>query len=153
MNNLLKWWLLSCLTAVFCYIAYYLGFFTELYENDVTKLSFLIIGLYIVVSCFTGYWIYRKANGVNVSTQTNVGWFISESMLALGMIGTVAGFILMLGGSFSDIDTSNPDTLKAALKSMALGMSTALYTTLVGLVCSQLYKIQLVILESMRNER
>ncbi|MDC1257330.1 MotA/TolQ/ExbB proton channel family protein, partial [bacterium] len=77
----------------------------------------------------------------------------SESMLALGMIGTVAGFILMLGGSFSDIDTSNPETLKTALKSMALGMSTALYTTLVGLVCSQLYKVQLVILESMRDEQ
>ena len=153
MNNLLKWWLLSCLTAVFAYIAYYLGFFTELYQNDVTRIGFLIIGLFISVSCFTGFWIYQKAKGKNVATQTDIGWFISESMLALGMIGTVAGFILMLGGSFSDIDTSNPETLKTALKSMALGMSTALYTTLVGLVCSQLYKVQLVILESMRDEQ
>ena len=69
-------------------------------------------------------------------------------MLTLGMIGTVAGFILMLGDSFSNIDTSNPETLKAALAAMAVGMSTALYTTLIGLICAQLTKVQLINLES-----
>jgi biopolymer transport protein ExbB/TolQ len=69
-------------------------------------------------------------------------------MLSLGMIGTVAGFILMLGESFESIDTANPESLKAALRSMALGMSTALYTTLTGLILSQALKIQLINLES-----
>ena len=54
----------------------------------------------------------------------------------------------MLGDSFGSIDTANPETLKEALSSMALGMSTALYTTLVGLILSQALKIQLVNLES-----
>ena len=40
------------------------------------------------------------------------------------------------------IDTSNPETLKAALAAMAVGMSTALYTTLIGLICAQLTKVQ-----------
>jgi hypothetical protein len=31
---------------------------------------------------------------------------------------------------------------------MAIGMSTALYTTLVGMVCSQILKVQLVNVES-----
>ena len=78
----------------------------------------------------------------------NVSWFTSEALLTLGMIGTVAGFILMLGESFEQIDTANQDTLKEALRSMAIGMSTALYTTLVGLILSQALKIQLVNIES-----
>jgi biopolymer transport protein ExbB/TolQ len=69
-------------------------------------------------------------------------------LLSLGMIGTVAGFILMLGDTFGSIDTTNQDSLKDALSNMALGMSTALYTTLVGLILSQALKIQLVNLES-----
>ena len=78
----------------------------------------------------------------------NTSWFISEILLSLGMIGTVAGFILMLGDTFGSIDTANQDSLKDALSNMALGMSTALYTTLVGLILSQALKIQLVNLES-----
>lgn len=142
MNNFLRWWLIFCISLLGAYIAYHFGFGQELYTQDQTKLSFVILGIYVLASINVGRLTYKS------STNTNVSWFISESMLALGMIGTVAGFILMLGGSFSEIDTSNPDTLKAALSDMALGMSTALYTTLVGLICSQLLKVQLVNLET-----
>ena len=69
-------------------------------------------------------------------------------MLALGMIGTVAGFILMLGSSFEGLDVEDTASLKSTLTAMALGMSTALYTTLTGLIFSQFTKIQLVNLES-----
>ena len=60
------------------------------------------------------------------------------------MIGTVKGFLLMLGTAFENIDVSNTETLQNALTQMALGMSTALYTTLIGLICSLILKIQLV---------
>jgi len=99
-------------------------------------------------SIYVGMLTYKQRVGKDYTTGTNVSWFISEAILSLGMIGTVAGFILMLGDSFGSIDTSNPETLKDALSSMALGMSTALYTTLVGLILSQALKIQLVNLES-----
>ena len=69
-------------------------------------------------------------------------------MLALGMIGTVIGFILMLGSSFESLNVSDTTSVKTALTDMALGMSTALYTTLVGLVCSQALKVQLVNVET-----
>ena len=77
-----------------------------------------------------------------------IGWFISESMLALGMIGTVAGFILMLGSSFEGLDVDDISSLKQTLTEMAIGMSTALYTTLTGLIFSQFTKVQLVNFES-----
>ena len=63
------------------------------------------------------------------------------------MIGTVIGFLLMLGTAFTNLDVSNSAALQDALASMAVGMSTALYTTLIGLVSSLILKVQLVNLE------
>ena len=79
--------------------------------------------------------------------SSEVGWFIAETCLALGMVGTITGFLLMLSTTFSNIDVSDVATLQRALADMALGMSTALYTTLIGLISSILIKIQLINLE------
>ena len=144
----LRWWLFFCLSILVATVSYYFGFFHELYEKDATKLSFVIISVYVLSSMYVGKLTLDQRNQKNYTTGLNVSWFTSEALLSLGMIGTVAGFILMLGDSFDTIDTTNPESLKEALSSMALGMSTALYTTLVGLVLSQALKIQLVNLES-----
>ncbi len=93
---------------------------------------------------FTSIWIGRKTYIDNPEHQLDVGWFIAESCLALGMVGTVTGFLYMLGTTFENIDVSNSQTLQDALASMARGMSTALYTTLTGLIASLIIKIQLV---------
>jgi len=42
---------------------------------------------------------------------------------------------------------TSSEALQTALASMAVGMSTALYTTLTGLVCSLIIKVQLMNLE------
>lgn len=144
----LRWWLFFCLSILVAVVCHYFGFFYELYNKDATKLSFVIISVYTLSSLYVGRLTYNQRKGQDVTTGLNVSWFSSEAMLSLGMIGTVAGFILMLGESFGSIDTADPDSLKEALSSMALGMSTALYTTLVGLILSQALKIQLVNLES-----
>ena len=68
-------------------------------------------------------------------------------MITLGLIGTVTGFIIMLGGAFADLDLSNIGQAKEVIRDMAAGMSTALTTTLVGLVCSIITKLQLMNLE------
>lgn len=148
MSKVLKWWLIFCLSIVVGYIAHIFGWTWEIYSKDTTKISVLIIALYLISSLFVGKLAYDQSKNQGISERLEVAWFISDTMLTLGMIGTVAGFILMLGDSFANIDTNNPETLKTALTGMALGMSTALYTTLVGLVCSQTLKIQLVNLES-----
>lgn len=144
----LRWWLFFCLSILVTGACHYFGFFNELYEKDVTKLSFVIIAVYILSSLYIGVLTYKQNNGNEYRSGLNVSWFLSEALLSLGMIGTVAGFILMLGESFDSIDTANPESLKSALSAMALGMSTALYTTLVGLILSQALKIQIVNLES-----
>ena len=60
------------------------------------------------------------------------------------MVGTVTGFLYMLGTAFENIDITDATTLQDALASMAKGMSTALYTTLTGLIASLIIKVQLV---------
>jgi biopolymer transport protein ExbB/TolQ len=65
----------------------------------------------------------------------------------VGMVGTVIGFMLMLGSSFAEIDPSNVDSMKRVITDMASGMSTALLTTLCGLVASLFVKVQVIIQE------
>ena len=143
-RKLLKWWLIFCLTLLGFGTLYYFNMYSHLYYADVTKLSFLIIIIFI----FTSVWIGRKTYDLEITSVTDdkidVGWFIAESCLALGMIGTVTGFLYMLGTAFENIDITDATTLQDALASMAKGMSTALYTTLTGLIASLIIKIQLV---------
>jgi len=153
MSSVLKWWLMFCLSILLGYIGYHFGLLQEIYTKDVTKLSLFIFILYISSSIYIGKTTYSSVKGHDVSSRVDIGWFTSESMLALGMVGTVVGFILMLGGTFENIDTGDAETLKAALADMARGMSTALYTTLSGLVCSLLTKVQLVNLETGINKQ
>lgn len=146
MKALLRWWLIFCLTILAGGIAIYFDIHKELYKADQTKISFLILTIFILTSIWIG--VVTKLQDRTVE----LGWFIAEACLALGMIGTVTGFLLMLNGAFTQIDLSNPTTIQNSLVNMALGMSTALYTTLTGLVCSLALKIQLVNVENEYRE-
>ena len=147
MKSLLKWWLIFCLSLLGVGISGYFDLHTTLYFADTTKLSFFILGLCLITSVWLGEKTYKVGVMEDYDQSTDVGWFISESCLALGMIGTVIGFLLMLGTAFSDLDVTNSEALQIALADMAVGMSTALYTTLIGLVCSLIIKVQLMNLE------
>jgi len=146
MRALLRWWLIFCLSILAGGIAVYFDIHEELYQSDQTKISFLILTIFLITSLWIG-WITKLQD-----RTVEIGWFIAEACLALGMIGTVTGFLLMLNGAFAEIDLSNPTTIQSSLTKMALGMSTALYTTLTGLICSLALKIQLVNLENEYRE-
>jgi hypothetical protein len=152
-KKLLKWWLIFCLTILGFGTLYHFNVHSLLYYADVTKLSFLII----IIFMFTSIWIGRKTYDLETTSANclddtiDVGWFVAESCLALGMVGTVTGFLYMLGTAFENIDITNATTLQDALASMARGMSTALYTTLTGLIASLVIKLQLVNYEVNEN--
>jgi hypothetical protein len=84
----------------------------------------------------------------DLKKRYETGWFSSEICITLGLIGTVSGFILMLVGAFADLNIADPDSVQQSLMNMSLGMSTALYTTLVGLLCSVILKVQFFRLEA-----
>jgi len=152
MKSVLKWWLIFCLTLLGLCACVYFNIHKDLYAADVTRLSFLIISIFICTSVWIGTKTYKVGVQQDYDQKSDVGWFISESCLALGMVGTVTGFLIMLGTAFENVDVTNSATLQQALSDMATGMSTALWTTLVGLVSSLIIKVQLVNLEVALNE-
>ena len=148
---LLRWWFLFCTQIALGTVAYHFSFFHHLYREDTTRIGFIILGILILTSLWLGKKVYSLKNNQVTSKEAvngfSTGWFIAESCLVLGLVGTVTGFILMLGTAFTELDVTNIQSVQNALIKMSLGMSTALYTTLVGLISSLIIKIQLVTIE------
>ena len=148
MNIFLKWWLMVTLTVVGIATSIYFNFDTFLFENDLTKISLVIISLFAVCTSVIGYKIWnskiKKIKDYNYETE----WFVSEVLISLGMIGTVIGFIFMLYSVFGNLNIQDTMAVQQSLGSMAKGMGTALLTTLVGLISSVLVKSQLIMVEN-----
>lgn len=139
-KNVLVWWLFFCLQAFGAAIAYYYGIFGILQVADPTYISFAILTLHSITVTWLGFLTYRKDNSNN-----EILWFISETQLGLGMLGTLIGFIIMFSGVFGHEIT--PDNLKDAIASIAVGVSTAIWTTLVGLASGLILKTLIINLE------
>jgi hypothetical protein len=76
----------------------------------------------------------------------DVGWMIADSMFKLGILGTVVGFILMLG-SVAESDSLDLASLQSVLLAMSDGMRVALYTTLTGLIAGMLLGFQYLLVD------
>lgn len=75
------------------------------------------------------------------------GAFAGDSLMKLGLFGTIVGFIMMLA-PMSGLDTENQAAVKTSMSMMSEGMAVAMYTTLTGLVGSILLKIQYAVVDS-----
>ena len=115
------WWTISNLGVIAVGLAaYFLNLFGLLLELDSTYLTFVIIGITFVTTCslyFQKTWDWQ--------------WFVSDAVLSLGMVGTLYGFLMVLGQAFTEIDTSSTESMTAAIGMLSSGMSTALITSLV----------------------
>jgi hypothetical protein len=140
-KRFLVWWLIVVMQIIGLGTAIYYGAIPFLFENDSTKLSFVIIAMWITATTSIGYRSLKDRNDFETP------WFIGEACMTVGMVGTVIGFMLMLGSSFAEIDPSNVDSMKRVITDMASGMSTALLTTLCGLIASLFVKVQVIIQE------
>ena len=142
---------MAAVTSAFIYFLVQ-GGGVALWEKDATKLSFLLLFIFVQMSIWCGYKTWKLSQFLDegetdkylvekIEHLMEVGWFASDLSLSIGMVGTVIGFIMMMTG-FAFLDISNMATVQEMIKGLGSGMSTALYTTLVGLVCSSLLKIQ-----------
>jgi hypothetical protein len=75
------------------------------------------------------------------------GAFASDTMLKLGLLGTIIGFIMMLA-PIGGLDPENREAVRSSMSLMSDGMAVAMYTTLVGLAASILLKVQYSILDN-----
>ena len=74
------------------------------------------------------------------------GAFASDTLMKLGLIGTIVGFIVMLA-PIASLDTADRGAIKSSMGLMSDGMAIAMYTTLAGLVGSILVRIQYYMLD------
>jgi MotA/TolQ/ExbB proton channel family len=74
------------------------------------------------------------------------GAFAGDTLMKLGLIGTVVGFIMMLA-PIAGLDAGNQVSIKSSMSLMSDGMAVAMYTTLAGLVGSILIRIQYYLVE------
>ena len=152
-ESFLKWWLLFTLFIVATVFSFYLGFIRLLWEKDASYLSIATLVIFYMMSIKCGGDIFllekeknnSKENIESFARREETIWFTSEVCLNLGMLGTIIGFCMMLAG-FESLDISNQQTIQGLLAELGKSMATALYTTLVGLVCGQCLKMQALIL-------
>jgi hypothetical protein len=159
------------------YLLYDLNFLNLILVSDKSKISFLILAIYLVA---TLHWIYIARNldsemkgagkvsdflktaesktpvgrqGLlkiledELSNRHALGHMISDILLKLGLTGTVVGFILMLL-PIGEMKDFDPEKIQPLLSAMSGGMAVALYTTLSGLVTSTILKFQYFLLDS-----
>jgi hypothetical protein len=74
------------------------------------------------------------------------GYVISDLLLKLGLLGTIIGFIFMLG-SLVDLRSIDISVMQKLLGEMSGGMKVALYTTLTGMSCGVLLNMKYQLLD------
>jgi MotA/TolQ/ExbB proton channel family len=74
------------------------------------------------------------------------GAFAGDTLMKLGLVGTIVGFIMMLA-PIAGLDTGDRGSIKASMTLMSDGMAVAMYTTLAGLAGSILVSLQYYLLE------
>ena len=150
MISLIRWWLMICGFVAGAFVLQLHGLFEFLWSVDHSKLSFVALGLFGLVTPFIGYLtntIVRKGWSRH-KKFLGYCWYASETMMGLGMLGTLLGFMMMFTGNMSHLDVTNPDSVRQIVVNMSNGLTTAVTATFVGLLTSMLTKLQLVNLET-----
>jgi hypothetical protein len=75
------------------------------------------------------------------------GAFASDTVIKLGLLGTIIGFIIMLA-PIATLDAADKVAMKSSMGLMSDGMAVAMYTTLAGLIGSILVRIQYYMLDA-----
>lgn len=114
------------------FVAFDAGFISLMFSQDVTYITSAMVAAYVWLSAR----IWMEPNHPD-------HWFYADSFLPLGMIGTVIGFLIVFSTSLSGFTIGDNAAMLELIKSMSIGIATALWTTLMGLVCSLLLKVQI----------
>lgn len=136
------WWLTNLLVATGVFWAYYHGIVYKIWVDDVTMITSALAVLYVITTGLIGYVAYTKDYA---SKLVDACWFLSEQMLALGMLGTVIGFIYLLSSGITSASVTDPTSLATLLANMSVGLGIALYTNAVGILASLISKTLLYV--------
>jgi hypothetical protein len=76
----------------------------------------------------------------------DIGWYIADIMIKLGLLGTGIGFVILLNAvtSVTNLDITS---MKEVLVNMSGGMGVKLYTTICGLIAAIMLSLQYQLLD------
>jgi len=155
---MLRWWLIFCSFLIATAVIQHKGLFVALWIADVSKLSFFILAIFLIVSISIGF-ITKTLMTEDPSSPEHrqhlryidACWWISEAMMSIAMMGTLIGFMILVAGAVV-LFSGATAALVSSFAGVAGGMSTSLSVTLAGLLVSQLIKLQLVNIEISLDE-
>ena len=165
----LIWWLVILLFCFGLYIAWDLGFIKPVFSRDQSHIT-KAIALLTIAACLHSAWhiaTYSRVlhdfqkSSIHFNQHENhlpieiiadklrapveAGWFMVDLAIRLGLAGTIIGFILIFS-SLTGERIVGEDALQQLLVSMSVGMGTALFTTLAGLVAAIFLSMQYMVL-------
>jgi|TARA_R110000824_G_scaffold367663_1_gene556875 hypothetical protein len=154
MTTFVKWFLLNAVMLTAVFFAEQKAAISTMINSDVSHITILIMGLYVGVSAFVGRLCYlsdkiskkdedkaRKEKDY-LTKRSDVGWFAAEHFFSLGLLGTIFGLCVATSTSLNE--GSQVTDIVAGLK---VGLNTAFYTTICGIVFSLPLQVQLMILK------
>ena len=152
MNTFTKWFLLNAVMLTAVFFAETKGAISTMVKNDVSHLTIVIMVLYVLISGMVGRLCYQadRAGGntpkdidkrANISRRAEVGWFAAEHFFSLGLLGTVFGLCLATATNLNE-----EASVSAIVAGLKVGLNTAFYTTICGIVFSLPLQTQLMIL-------
>lgn len=138
------WWATVIAVASGFFWAHYAGIVEKIYYDDVTMITSILAAMFITTLGVIGFIAYtnKKRNNTKLIDAT---WFASEQMLALGMLGTVIGFIYLLSSGITSASVTDATSLAKLLAHMSVGLGIALYTNAVGILSSLITKTLLYV--------
>lgn len=144
-KKFMAWWVSVLLIATGIFWAYFFGLVHTVWTADETYITSLIALIFVACNVKLGTIAYQIGDPDYWDTETfkkrlETLWFMSEQLMALGMMGTVIGLIMML--STTSVGSIDAGSMQSVLSGMWKSMGLALYTNAVGLACSILLKLQ-----------
>jgi hypothetical protein len=148
MTTFTKWFLLNAVVLTALFLVEQKGFITLIVKNDLSHISIVIMTLYVLVSAYVGKLCYladRATSGrdrEDILKKADVGWFAAEHFFSLGLLGTILGLTIATQTSLKDTVT-----VSEVVGGLKVGLNTAFYTTICGIIFSLPLQIQLMILK------
>jgi len=155
----LRWSLVASLTGVGAVILMNLGWFGLMYRSDFTRLTVITLIAFAFGTLWCGFLSWRadeleerkRDPSLNhaqilkdIENDAGHGWLVADFICpSLGLLGTVVGLFYTFMGAFEGFMSNDPAAIQRLLEQISAGMSTALVTTIVGLICSIILSLQM----------
>ncbi|MAF43714.1 MAG: hypothetical protein CMI54_06065 [Parcubacteria group bacterium] len=148
MKTFTKWFLLNAIVLTTIFFAETKGLVSLVVKSDLSHLSIVIMLLYVIVSGMVGKLCYLADKTIlskdkdALTKRADIGWFAAEHFFSLGFLGTIIGLCIATKTNLKD--TVSVSEVVAGLK---IGLNTAFYTTICGIVFSLPLQVQLMLLK------